>query len=104
MYYLITIVVISSSRMRVCGVLPDYNSRDQVQQQDEGVRYYLITIVVISRDIVGVWYYLITIVVISSRMRVCGVLPDYNSRDQQQDDYLITIVVISSRMRVCGII
>ena len=35
------------------------------------------------------------------------VLPDYNSRDQQQDEgvryYLITIVVISSRMRVCGI-
>ena len=48
-------------------VLPDYNSRDQ--QQDEGVRYYLITIVVIS-----------------SRMRVCGVLPDYYSRDQQQDE------------------
>ena len=53
--------------MSVCGVLPDYNSRDQ--QQDEGV-----------------WYYLITIVVISSRMRVCGVLPDYYSRDQQQDE------------------
>ena len=44
-------------------VLSDYYSRDQ--QQDEGV-----------------WYYLITIVVISSRMSVCGVLPDYNSRDQ----------------------
>ena len=69
-------------------VLSDYYSRDQ--QQDEGV-----------------WYYLITIVVISSRMRVCGVLPDYYSRDQQQDEgvwyYLITIVVISSRMSVCGI-
>ena len=47
--------------MSVCGVLPDYNSRDQ--QQDEGV-----------------WYYLITIVVISSRMSVCGVLPDNTTR------------------------
>ena len=59
-------------------VLPDYNSRDQ--QQDEGVWYYLYYLITDynSRDQQqdedeGVRYYLITIVVISSRMRVCGI-------------------------------